>query len=583
MSTRDQVQNYQYEAALRDFRSARRKAALQQVFSRFQQKPEKLLSFDEVRSQLGSSNDIRRELKTIPLDAIVGSVGRYTDFTRDFLPRRDNDAERWAKVKALMLHGGGLPPIEVYKVGEVYFVLDGNHRVSVAQHIGNEEIEAYVTEIDTLVPISVDDNPDDLIIKAELTDFLQNTRLHHSRPEADLKVTLPGQYRLLQRQIAEFHENLIQTGETDIAREESAARWYDDKFNPVIRVVKEMGLLRDFPGRTETDLYVWLFNYRDELEEELGYAPPLETIAMDLVSESSPKREHRAARVAETLADTFIPSSFEPGPKTGSWRKETLKTHSSVRLFSDFLVPISGTEASWQGLEQALVLAKSERDHVQGLHVIPKSAARNTPKIQQLRAEFKRRCKEAGIDGELVVDRGKVSRKICSHARWADMVVINLEHPPGAFPVAKLASGMHNLIRTSSRPILAVPKVSSKIERLLLAYDGSPKSKEALFITAYWAGKWGQSVDVLTVNDDENTARIIQHFAMDYLRNRKIKAHLHQASGPVAPAVMELARVRNDDVILMGGYGYTPVLEFALGSAVDQVLRESDRPVLFCR
>ena len=184
-------------SALRDFREARRKAAFEDLKSRLTGRSDDLLSYAEVNRALGLGTSAERTLADIPLDAIVGSVGRYSDFTRSFLPRRSSDAERWAKVKLKMQYHGGLPPIEVYRVGGVYFVLDGNHRVSVARELGATHIQAYVTEVGARIPLTPDVKPDQLIIMARQARFLERTQLDRSQPEADLTVTAPGQYRAL--------------------------------------------------------------------------------------------------------------------------------------------------------------------------------------------------------------------------------------------------------------------------------------------------------------------------------------------------------------------------------------------------
>src|SRR5512138_660003 len=127
---------YNFHNAILDFQAARKRASIQEILARLQGKSNQLLSYDEVAEKLKLHARSERGMRNIPLDAIVGSVGRYTDFTRTFLPLRANDQERWARVKAAMEEGAGLPPIEVYKVGEVYFVIDGNHRVSIARQLG---------------------------------------------------------------------------------------------------------------------------------------------------------------------------------------------------------------------------------------------------------------------------------------------------------------------------------------------------------------------------------------------------------------------------------------------------------------
>src|ERR1051326_8977142 len=132
-----------YHSALQDFSDARAKATMQEVLARLTGRSNELLSYEEVAEKLKLSARSESGVKEIPIKSIVGSVGRYSDFTRSFLPLNDTDKERWARVKAAIddPNGRGLPPIDVYKVGAVYFVLDGNHRVSVARQEGFEHIQ----------------------------------------------------------------------------------------------------------------------------------------------------------------------------------------------------------------------------------------------------------------------------------------------------------------------------------------------------------------------------------------------------------------------------------------------------------
>src|SRR5690349_19365704 len=123
-----------YHLAVQDFQSAHLRGKLQGVLARITGKSNELLSYEEIASKLKLQGRSDKGIQSIPVEAIIGSVGRYTDFTRTFLPRRAGDLSRWATVKAATVDpvGEGLQPIEVYKVSEVYFVLDGNHRVSIA-------------------------------------------------------------------------------------------------------------------------------------------------------------------------------------------------------------------------------------------------------------------------------------------------------------------------------------------------------------------------------------------------------------------------------------------------------------------
>ncbi|MBP7998564.1 MAG: hypothetical protein KA314_09585 [Chloroflexi bacterium] len=256
-----------FGSAVEDFHRARRQVALEKILGYFTSESLDLLSYEEVRRHLRPSGQIERGLQEIPLVAIVGSVGRYRDFTRTFLPRHDADAMRWAQVKVAHLTQG-VPPITVYQIGGVYFVQDGNHRVSVARQMGNNTIEAYVTELKTAVPLGPDVQPDDLILKAEYADFLATTRLDVSRPQADLSLTSPGRYPLILEHIAVHRYFMGLEQQRDITYEEAVSHWYDFVYLPVVQLMEEYGLLQDFPARTEADLYVWLAQHRAEIEAE---------------------------------------------------------------------------------------------------------------------------------------------------------------------------------------------------------------------------------------------------------------------------------------------------------------------------
>jgi nucleotide-binding universal stress UspA family protein len=572
-----------YTEALADFRRARRQAVLEQILSRLSGKSADLLSFDQVRQQLKIRGSQRRQLKEIPLDAIVGSVGRYEDFTRGFLPKGSVSQDRWVGVQVAVSGLVGLPPIEVYQIGEAYFVLDGNHRVSVARQLGATYIEAYVTELQTKVPLSPKDQPDDLILKAEYTDFLEHTRLDQLRPQADLSVTAPGQYRVLEEHIELHHYFMGLDQQRDIPYAEAVAHWYDNVYLPVIKVIRDQGVLRDFPDRTEADLYLWASRHRGELIKELGLEIAPTLAAADLADQASPRRRGVVARIGERILEAVTPDELGAGPPPGEWREGRVAARQDERLFPEILVPVSGEESSWQAVAQALEIARREASRLYGLHVVPTEEDIESDRAQAVQAEFRRRCEEAGIPGELVLATGKVPRHICARLRWTDLGVLGLTHPPGPEVLARLGSGFRTIIRRCARPILAVPESASPLNRALLAYDGTPKAEEALFVATYLAGGWQIPLTVLTVSEGNHvTAETLAH-AEAYLTAHGVKATLVQEEGPVAPAILMAAEEQQGDLIIMGGYGRSPMMEVVLGSVVDEVLRSARRPVLLCR
>jgi nucleotide-binding universal stress UspA family protein len=542
-----------------------------------------LLCYDDVRQKLKTATTSTKELKDIPLDAIVGSVGRCGDFTRSFLPLQDTDLHRWARVEVAMADLSGLPPIEVYQVGQAYFVLDGHHRASVARQFGATHIQAYVTKVQTRVPLSPDVQPDDLIVKAEYADFLDRTCLDELRPEADLSVSTPGQYQAIEHHIEVHRYFMGQEQNREIPYEESITHWYDEVYLPVVQAIQEQGILRDFPGRTETDLYLWLSEHRGELEEVLEWEIRPEAAAANLAAQFSPRPQRIAARVGEKILDAVTPDELEAGPPPGRWRMEYLAAHRDDRLFADVLVAVSGEENGWHALEQALQLTRREVAQLRGLHVVRSKAQRDSEATQAVRAEFNRRCEAASVPGKLSVEVGGVARKICDRAKWTDLVVLNLAHPPAPQPLARLGSGFRTLIRRCSRPVLAVPAASSPMDRALLAYDGSPKAEEALFVATYLAEEWHIPLVVVTVIETGRTTSEALEGAQSYLEAHGVAATFVKESGSVAEAILKTAQAHGSELIIMGGYGFSPVLEVVLGSAVDRVLREARKPMLICR
>ncbi|MCB9105754.1 MAG: hypothetical protein H6633_16175 [Anaerolineales bacterium] len=266
----------------KDFASARQHALFEEWINFFTGRPNDLLSFEEIKQNLRLQDSAYKGLQEVELDKIVGSTGRYRDFTRSFLPKNRTTEERWRRVDNVALTEG-FPPVELYKVGDVYFVRDGNHRVSVARNNKAKTIEAYVIEYKTAVPISKDDDIEDirskmdaLLIAEEREEFFKDTQLDKLRPEQEINFTEPGRYRLVKDHIA-FHKFLKETEcHCEIPYEQAVMSWYDTVYVPTIETIRRSNILVDFPDRTEADLYAWLLLHREQFEKEikaLGYVP----------------------------------------------------------------------------------------------------------------------------------------------------------------------------------------------------------------------------------------------------------------------------------------------------------------------
>ena len=571
-----------YGSAVNDFRKARDRAALQEILGRLRGKSTELLSYEDVRQKLRAQGVVAMSLRDIPLDAIVGSVGRYNDFTRDFLPRRESDQERWARVKVATSDQVGLPPVEVYQIGEVYFVYDGHHRVSVARQLGAPAVQAYVTEIRSKVPLSPDIRYDELIIKAEYVDFLDQTKLDDLRPEADLSATCAGQYGKLLEHIEVHRHYMGLEQQREIPYEEAVANWYDTVYLPVVKVIQELGILHNFKGRTETDLYLWIGKHRSDIEERLGWDIPYSAAAVDLVDQESSWWTRIASRIGRRELDVVVPDELEKDAVPGKVSRRGIVESGAERLFADILVGIGGEESSWLALEQAIDIARREDGRLHGLYVVAEEELKESAEATEIRDRFFWRIGEVEIPGTFAVDVGPVGRMICDQARFSDLVVVNLAHPPEDSPRSRWASGFRSLIKRCSRPVLAVPGEISPLSRPLLAYDGSPKAQEALFVATYLSGHWQAPLFVVSVAEDGVTEETLD-VARDYLTSHSIEAEYLLASGPVAETLLAIAGERTNDLIIMGGYGGNLVLGVVLGTVVDKLLGSAEIPMLVCR
>ncbi|MCS6843498.1 MAG: hypothetical protein NZ528_04115 [Caldilineales bacterium] len=288
------------ESAAR-FERARRKAILDDLIGLIRGRSPDLLSFEAVQAALSARQQIEsRTPETIPLDKIVGSVGRYRDFTREFLPRESVNPQRWKAIDAMLHAQAGLPPIEVYQVGDVYFVRDGHHRVSVARANGLKEIEAYVTRIETPVPLTKDTRPEDLVLKAAYANFLRQTKLDQLRPDVDLEVTEPGSYDELIQHIMVHRHYLGLEQQREIPWEEAVTSWYDKVYLPVAAAIWASDIMEQFPNRTAADLYLWVCRHREEIAAETGEVPP-PVVAVSTLAEEKAAEKEGPARVVQTV------------------------------------------------------------------------------------------------------------------------------------------------------------------------------------------------------------------------------------------------------------------------------------------
>jgi hypothetical protein len=257
------------QVAEQDFERAVIRGFWRKIVARLTGANNKLLPFDEIRQRLPVRGQHYLGIRQVEVDNIIGSLGRYHDFDRAFLPTQSRTRDRWLSIDKAHYEDVNLPPVELFKIGEVYFVKDGNHRISVARERGQIFIDAYIIEIDTPVTLTPDITYDQLALKAEQAAFMEATHLAELRPDAKIETTLPGLYTRLQEQISLHRWFIGERRSTEVTPDEAVTAWYDDIYLPVVQEIREQGLLKSFPGSTEADLYLWISEYQSYLREAI--------------------------------------------------------------------------------------------------------------------------------------------------------------------------------------------------------------------------------------------------------------------------------------------------------------------------
>jgi hypothetical protein len=291
-----------------DFSRARGKALLHRIRHFMSVDRDKLLSLNDVKEILKPKNETYRGMQAVPIKLIVGSEGRYRDFNKYFLPRSEHLRQRWERVDIARLKNIILPPIQLYEIGGVYFVRDGNHRVSVAHAQGAELIDAEVTSLSSEIPISPSMTQDQLrvaLIAYEKKLFYEKTGFLSLTGCGDLDFSAPGRYDVIYNHILVHKYYLNEKSAGEIAFSDALVSWYNSVYKPIIAIIREDRLYVHFPGRTSGDLYVWIVKHWDFLKKKYGLGFSLREAAKDFSQKYGVARTGLLAFLARRI-DRFI-------------------------------------------------------------------------------------------------------------------------------------------------------------------------------------------------------------------------------------------------------------------------------------
>lgn len=279
-----------------DFSKARRKAFINEIQHFLNPENAAMISFKTVRQMLKPQNETYVGLQTIPIAKIIGSEGRWKDFDNQFFPKNTFMRERWIHVDEAAINDVILPPIKVYELGGLYFVRDGNHRVSVAKAKGIEFIDAEVVSLQTeikLQPIRTLPGMIKQIVGYEKRNFYFETSFGDITDYWCLDFSTPGQYDTVLSHILTHKYFINQNRNGEISMEEAITSWFETVYMPVIRAIEKYHILRYIRNRTESDLYVWIIQFYDDLKKWFGDDLPLDSVVSDIRQEykwTFPKR-----------------------------------------------------------------------------------------------------------------------------------------------------------------------------------------------------------------------------------------------------------------------------------------------------
>ena len=212
----------------------------------------------------------------IPVDRIIGSEGRYHDFTLAFYPKKEMLRNRWQSVDDAHHDYVILPPISVYKLNDCYFVRDGNHRVSVARMQGVEFIDAEVVELDSQIKLEPGLTQRQIrkrVVDYERSRVIEEYHLDKIMDMELLKFSAPGMYPEMINHILVHKYYINQDKKEEISFEEAAKSWYDHVFVPIVMQIRHDHLLVSFPGKTYGDLYLWIVRHWDDLKNDTDGVP----------------------------------------------------------------------------------------------------------------------------------------------------------------------------------------------------------------------------------------------------------------------------------------------------------------------
>lgn len=297
-----------------DFDKARMQEAFSNIFSILSPEDDQLVSLSDIRSLFRSNAQSYKGIFPIKIANIVGSEGRYRDFNRHFLPKRSHLRQRWESIDKAHYNQTALPPIKVYEVGGLYFVRDGNHRVSVAKMQGIEFIDAEVTTLDSEIVLDRKMTRREIlrsVIDYEKKLFFEKTGLDALRPGCVIEFTSVGRYEEIVHHV-DVHKYYLNEGKKEeIPFTVAMLSWYDHVYLPIIKNIEAESILTRFPKRTPADLYVWIVHYWDRLKHQYGNDYPIKQAVLEYTKKHGTGFFRTMSAVSRKLINNILSTGIQ--------------------------------------------------------------------------------------------------------------------------------------------------------------------------------------------------------------------------------------------------------------------------------
>jgi len=267
-----------------------------------------LIEFSSIEKNLENINQVNRGIRTIPIDKIVGSLGRYQDFTEGFKLNSEKISGRYEAIKNAVSHGKILPPIKVYQILDRYFVIDGHHRVTVAKNeMSAKDVDAEVIEILFDLKLSSDkkysystEKARDFLIRLEENIFEKKTYLKNAILKYPVKLTELTSFGKYYEEIEGFKKTYNNGELSKKAIVYASYLWYEKRFLPSVEIILQEKILDHFPKRTYSDLYLWIQLHKYYLSQKAGYDVGFDFTADDFL------RKFRRSKFLDLFPDRVL-------------------------------------------------------------------------------------------------------------------------------------------------------------------------------------------------------------------------------------------------------------------------------------